>query len=47
MDGILTNNGVVLFELDPKMVFVTGWNEYVADMFKNGDVWKGRNFAFC
>lgn len=34
------------FELDPKMVFVTGWNEYVADMFKNGEVWKGRNFAF-
>lgn len=34
------------FELDPKMVFVTGWNEYVADQYESNGPWYGKNFSF-
>ncbi len=34
------------FEIDPKMVFVTGWNEYVAGMYDNKGPWYGNNFSF-
>ncbi|MCD6392089.1 MAG: hypothetical protein J7M40_01140 [Planctomycetes bacterium] len=31
------------FELDPKLIFVTGWNEWIAGRFKN---WQGTENAF-
>ena len=34
------------FELDPEMVFVTGWNEYVAGMWLPKDNWNGDPFSF-
>lgn len=34
------------FEIDPKMVFVTGWNEYEAGMYRNDHQWSGWHFAF-
>ena len=34
------------FELDPKVVFVTGWNEYIADMFDTKGDWHGNNYSF-
>ncbi len=34
------------FELDPKMVFVTGWNEYIAGQFVERDIWHGEPFSF-
>lgn len=34
------------FELDPKMVFVTGWNEYIASQLTEQDGWQGEHFSF-
>ena len=34
------------YELNPKMVFVTGWNEYVASMYDDKGDWHGKNFSF-
>ena len=35
------------FELDPELVFVTGWNEYTAGQWLPKDSWTGRPFSFC
>lgn len=32
------------YELDPELVFVTGWNEYIAGMWQEG--WTGKPFSF-
>jgi len=34
------------FELDPELVFVTGWNEYIAGQWLPGDGWTGKPFSF-
>jgi hypothetical protein len=34
------------FELNPELVFVTGWNEYVAGQWQPKDVWTGDPFSF-
>ena len=34
------------FELDPELVFVTGWNEYVAGQWLPKDGWTGKPFSF-
>ena len=34
------------FELDPELVFVTGWNEYVAGQWLPSDGWTGDPFSF-
>ena len=34
------------FELDPKLVFVTGWNEYIAGQFGEQDIWHGEPYSF-
>ncbi|MDP4273633.1 MAG: hypothetical protein Q8907_05065 [Bacteroidota bacterium] len=34
------------FELDPELVFVTGWNEYVANQLLPKDHWTGDPFSF-
>ena len=34
------------FEIDPELVFVTGWNEYVAGMWLPKDGWQGDPFSF-
>lgn len=34
------------FELDPELVFVTGWNEYIAGMWQPKDGWTGKPFSF-
>jgi len=34
------------FELDPELVFVTGWNEYVAGQWLPKDGWTGNPFSF-
>ena len=34
------------FELDPELVFVTGWNEYTAGMWLPKDGWNGEPFSF-
>lgn len=33
-------------ELDPELVFVTGWNEYIAGMWLPKDNWTGKPFSF-
>lgn len=33
-------------ELDPELVFVTGWNEYIAGMWQPKDGWTGKPFSF-
>ena len=33
-------------ELDPELVFVTGWNEYIAGMHTPADGWNGFPFSF-
>lgn len=33
-------------ELDPELVFVTGWNEYIAGMWQPKDGWTGEPFSF-
>jgi len=35
-----------VFELDPELVFVTGWNEYVAGQWLPKDGWTGNPFSF-
>lgn len=34
------------YELDPKAVFVTGWNEWIAGMWFAKDGWTGKPFSF-
>lgn len=34
------------YELDPKAVFVTGWNEWIAGMWTKKDGWTGVPFSF-
>ena len=34
------------FELDPELVFVTGWNEFIAGMWLLKDGWTGKPFSF-
>ncbi len=34
------------FELDPELVFVTGWNEYIAGQWLPKDSWTGKPFSF-
>ena len=34
------------FEIDPELVFVTGWNEYTAGMWLPKDSWNGVPFSF-
>jgi hypothetical protein len=34
------------FELEPELVFVTGWNEYVAGQWLPRDGWTGKPFSF-
>ncbi len=34
------------FELDPELVFVTGWNEYIAGQWLPKDGWTGNPFSF-
>ena len=34
------------FELDPELVFVTGWNEYIAGLWLPKDSWTGDPFSF-
>ena len=34
------------YELDPKAVFVTGWNEWIAGMWFEKDGWTGKPFSF-
>ena len=34
------------FELDPELVFITGWNEYTAGMWLPKDGWTGDPFSF-
>ena len=34
------------FELDPELVFVTGWNEYIAGQWLPKDHWTGEPFSF-
>lgn len=34
------------FELDPELVFVTGWNEFIAGMWLPKDSWTGDPFSF-
>jgi hypothetical protein len=34
------------YELDPELVFVTGWNEYIAGMWFKKDGWTGVPFSF-
>jgi len=34
------------FELDPELVFVTGWNEYIAGQWLPKDGWTGKPFSF-
>ncbi len=34
------------FELDPELVFVTGWNEYIAGQWLPKDGWTGDPFSF-
>lgn len=34
------------FELDPELVFVTGWNEYIAGQWLPRDGWTGDPFSF-
>lgn len=34
------------YELDPELVFVTGWNEYIAGMWLPKDNWQGDPFSF-
>ncbi len=34
------------FEVDPELVFVTGWNEYIAGQWLPKDGWKGDPFSF-
>lgn len=34
------------FELDPELVFVTGWNEYIAGQFLPKSGWTGKPFSF-
>lgn len=34
------------FELDPELVFVTGWNEYIAGQWLPEDNWTGDPFSF-
>lgn len=34
------------YELDPELVFVTGWNEYIAGMWLPKDSWNGDPFSF-
>lgn len=33
-------------ELEPELVFVTGWNEYIAGMWQPKDGWTGEPFSF-
>lgn len=35
-----------VFELDPTIVFVTGWNEWTAGMWHRKDGWTGEPFSF-
>ena len=34
------------YEIDPELVFVTGWNEYIAGMWLPKDGWTGDPFSF-
>ena len=34
------------FELDPELVFVTGWNEFIAGQWLPKDSWTGKPFSF-
>jgi hypothetical protein len=34
------------YELDPDLVFITGWNEYIAGMWLPKDGWQGDPFSF-
>jgi len=34
------------YEIDPELVFVTGWNEYIAGMWLPKDSWNGDPFSF-
>lgn len=34
------------FEIDPELVFITGWNEYIAGMWLPKDSWTGDPFSF-
>lgn len=34
------------FELDPELVFITGWNEYIAGQWLPKDSWTGDPFSF-
>ena len=34
------------FELDPELVFITGWNEYIAGQWLPKDKWTGDPFSF-
>lgn len=34
------------FELDPELVFVTGWNEFIAGQWLPKDGWTGKPFSF-
>ena len=34
------------YELDPELVFITGWNEYIAGMWLPKDGWQGDPFSF-
>lgn len=34
------------FELDPELIFVTGWNEYIAGQWLPKDSWTGDPFSF-
>ena len=34
------------FELDPQLVFITGWNEYIAGQWLPKDKWTGDPFSF-
>ena len=35
-----------VFELDPELVFVTGWNEFIAGQWLPKDSWTGNPFSF-
>jgi len=46
MAGISRNKWDRAFELDPELVFVTGWNEYVAGQWLPEHGWTGNPFSF-
>ena len=34
------------YELDPDLVFVTGWNEFISGKWRQPETWNGRPFSF-